>query len=79
MTNEEWYYHDKKKNRLFLTDKAPKKAQESYRKFYAENDIDLVFYDQAMKDAEEYLRNKLKLEGKADIEIEEIVNDWKNG
>ena len=80
MTNEEWYYHDKKKNRLFLTDKAPKKAQESYKEYYAQIDKpDPVFYAEVMKDAEKYLRNKLKLEGKTNEEIEIIVNDWKNG
>ena len=79
MTNKEWYYHDKKKNRLFLTDKAPKEAQESYEEFYGNDRPDPGLYAQVMKDAEEYLRNKLKNEGKTPEEIEEAVNDWKNG
>ena len=78
MTNEEWYYHDKKKNRLFLTDKAPKKAQESYKEYYAQIDKpDPVFYAQVIKDAEIYKRNKLKNEGKSQEEIDKIIADWK--
>ena len=33
MKNKEWYYHDEKEGRYELTDKAPKKAQESYEEF----------------------------------------------
>ena len=33
MTNKEWYYYDGEM--LKLTDKAPKKAIESYKEFYA--------------------------------------------
>lgn len=36
MTNEEWYYHDKKEWKFKLTDKAPPEAIESYKKFYAQ-------------------------------------------
>ena len=34
MKNKEWYYHDKKEWKYKLTNKAPKKAIESYNKFY---------------------------------------------
>ena len=34
MKNKEWYYHDEKEWRYKLTDKAPKKAIESYNEFY---------------------------------------------
>ena len=34
MENEEWYYFDKKEFCYKLTDKAPKKAIESYNEFY---------------------------------------------
>lgn len=34
--NEEWYYYDAKKNKFFLTDKAPQKAIISYKEFYSE-------------------------------------------
>lgn len=34
MTNKEWYYFDRKELRIKLTDKAPKKAKESYENFY---------------------------------------------
>lgn len=79
MTNEEWYYHDKKKNRFFLTDKAPKEAQESYKKYYEQLDEpDPVFLEQVIKDAELYKRNELKKEGKTDDEIEKEISDWKN-
>lgn len=27
LTNKEWYYHDDKINKFFLTDKAPEEAQ----------------------------------------------------
>lgn len=33
MTNKEWYYYDREEFRIKLTDKAPKKARESYKKF----------------------------------------------
>lgn len=32
--NKDWYYFDKEKHKLFLTDKAPKEAIESYNEFY---------------------------------------------
>ena len=36
MTNEEWFYFDYKNRKYMLTDKAPKKAKESYIEFYEE-------------------------------------------
>ena len=38
MENEEWYYYDEEEEIFKLTDKAPKKAIESYNKFYEEDD-----------------------------------------
>lgn len=32
--NKEWYYFDENEGRDVLTDKAPKKAIESYKEFY---------------------------------------------
>ena len=32
--NKDWYYFDKKKWKYILTDKAPKKAVDSYKEFY---------------------------------------------
>lgn len=34
MTDKTWYYYDDKELCLKLTDKAPKEAVESYKKFY---------------------------------------------
>lgn len=36
MTNKEWYYFDAKDFKYKLTDKAPKKAVDSYKEFYKE-------------------------------------------
>lgn len=33
LDNEEWYRYDYKKGEYYLTDKAPKKAQESYNEY----------------------------------------------
>lgn len=35
MSNKEWYYFDEKDFCYKLTEKAPKKARESYEEFYA--------------------------------------------
>ena len=78
MTNKEWYYHDKKKNKFFLTDKAPKEAQDSYKKFYAEDDVDIVFFDEVMKEVEKRKRQHLQEEGKSPEEIEKIIYEWKH-
>lgn len=34
MQNKEWYYFDEKECKYFLTDKASKKAVDSYDEFY---------------------------------------------
>ena len=36
MENEEWYYYDYEKRKFVLTEKAPKKARQSYKEFYEE-------------------------------------------
>jgi hypothetical protein len=38
MENEEWYYYDEEEEIFKLTDKATKKAIESYNKFYEEEE-----------------------------------------
>lgn len=34
LTNEDWFYYDKEEKIYRLTDKATKKARESYEEFY---------------------------------------------
>lgn len=36
MENEKWFYFDISEKKYKLTDKAPKKARESYKEFYSE-------------------------------------------
>lgn len=36
LENKEWYYYDEEEGIYKLTEKAPKEARESYRKFYEE-------------------------------------------
>lgn len=43
MTNKEWFYHDEEEWRYKLTDKAPQKAQESYKEFYKADESTVVF------------------------------------
>lgn len=38
MKNKEWYYYDVKIGRYQLTDKAPKKAVESFKEIYRKLD-----------------------------------------
>lgn len=79
MENPEWYYHDKKKNKYFLTEKAPEQAKKSYEEHYAELDKpDPVLYYNVMQDAERSYRADLKAEGKSEEEIEKIISDWLN-
>lgn len=40
LTNKEWYYYDMDTGRYRLTDKAPEKAIESYKKYYKEIDAE---------------------------------------
>jgi len=35
MTNPEWFRYDLKKGTYVLTDKAPEKAKNSYKRFYS--------------------------------------------
>lgn len=77
MENPEWYYHDDKINKYFLTDKAPKEAVESYNDFY-DDDVDLGLYADVTRDAINYLRDKLRKEGKSEQEIDEYIEKWKN-
>lgn len=42
MTNKEWFYYDSKQCKYVLTDKATKKAIDSYNKWYEEF---LIQYD----------------------------------
>lgn len=35
LKNKDWYYYDKEAHKMRLTDKAPKKAIESYEEYYA--------------------------------------------
>ena len=80
MENDEWYYHDDKKNRYYLTDKAPKKAQESYNEFYAELDKpDPVLFANILDMAEQRKRQHLKDAGKSSKEIEQIIQEWRYG
>lgn len=39
--NKKWYYYDEKEEKYKLTDKAPKKAVESYEEFYSTKDNNL--------------------------------------
>lgn len=41
MENKEWYYYDEKEEIYKLTNKATKKAKQSYYEYYSENDIEL--------------------------------------
>ena len=80
MENEEWYYHDKKKNRYFLTDKAPEAAKKSYKEFYSQLDKpDPCLYADIMNMAEQRKRQKLKDQGKTPEEIEQIIAEWRQG
>lgn len=45
MKNKEWYYHDIKSFRYKLTNKAPKKAIESYKKYYKDLDNETIVLD----------------------------------
>lgn len=45
MENLSWYYYDENEGKYILTDKAPKKAVDSYNKFYEELDGSNKIYD----------------------------------
>ncbi len=77
MKNPEWYFHDPKKMKYFLTNKAPKEAVQSYNEFYNDdNDIDPAFFQDVIRDAEKSYREDLMKEGKTAEEIEKIVSAW---
>lgn len=40
LTNKEWYYYDVKSFKYKLTDKAPQKAIDSYKKYYEDIDAE---------------------------------------
>ena len=40
MENDEWYYFDYQAKKYVLTEKAPKRARESYAEFYKELEQD---------------------------------------
>lgn len=42
MANEDWWFYDWEEMKYKLTDKAPKKAIESYKEFYSEKDTDMI-------------------------------------
>lgn len=45
MKNKEWYYYDMDTGYYKLTDKAPKKAIESYKKFYKDLNSETIVLD----------------------------------
>ena len=59
MTNKEWYTYDKKTNTYALTDKAPKKARESYEQFmeYINHPF---FYGATPEGMDSFVENELK-------------------
>lgn len=74
--NEEWYYYDGKKNKYFLTDKAPEEAKKSYEEFYnPPYEYDAFDYGILME-AKEYKYNKLIKEGKTPEEAQKECDDW---
>ena len=77
LTNKEWYYHDDKKNKYFLTNKAPKKAVESYNKFY---EVRHDSYELSILElAKQRLIDNLKKQGKSEEEVQKEVLEWENG
>lgn len=45
LKNKEWYYWSENLCHYVLTDKAPKKARESYEEFYSSSDCIINDYD----------------------------------
>lgn len=78
LENKEWYYVDKKKNKFFLTDKAPEKARKSYEEFY-NPPYHPDFFDYAIfQEVKERKYEKLISEGKTAEEAKKICDDWWN-
>lgn len=74
--NKEWYYYDGKKNKYFLTDKAPEEARKSYEEFYnPPYEFDAFDYE-ILKETKEYKYNKLIKEGKTPEEAKKLCDDW---
>lgn len=78
LENKDWYYVDEKKNKFFLTDKAPEKARKSYEEFY-NPPYHYDFFDyQILKEEKEYMYKRLISEGKTPEEAKKISDDWWN-
>ena len=74
MKNPEWYYHDKKKMKYFLTDKAPKEAVQSYKEFY-ENTFDFTC-QAVMDDFDNECKKDLLASGLPETKVNEIMKIW---
>lgn len=74
LKNKEWYYHDDKKNKFYLTDKAPEEARKSYEEFYQYH-YDAFDYG-ILKEAKEFKYNRLIKEGKTPDEAKKICDEW---
>ena len=59
MTNKEWYTYDPKTNTYTLTDKAPKKARESYEQFI-EYISHPFFYGATQEGMKSFVESELK-------------------
>lgn len=76
--NEEWYYYDGKKNKFFLTDKAPEEARKSYEEFY-NPPYHYDFFDyQILKEVKQSMYDDKIKEGKTPEEAQKICDDWWN-
>lgn len=74
LENEEWYYHDDKKNRFYLTDKAPEEARKSYEEFYAYH-FDAFDYG-ILREVQQSLYDDYIKEGKTPEEAKKLSDDW---
>lgn len=76
--NEEWYYYDGKKNKFFLTEKAPEEARKSYEEFY-NPPYHYDFFDyQILKEVKQSMYDDKIKEGKTPEEAQKICDDWWN-
>lgn len=74
MNNPEWYYHDKKKMKFFLTNKAPKEAVQSYKEFY-DNTFDFTCQS-VMDDFDNECKKILRDANIPEEKINEIFKVW---
>mgnify|MGYP006970858663 FL=1 len=74
LENKEWYYHDDKINKFFLTDKAPEEARKSYEEFYQYH-YDAFDYA-ILLEAKQSKYDDLIKEGKTPQEAQKICDDW---